>query len=103
MVHCMIINVLKFFSNLDNLDESYVEMHPADHSTLKEMANNDDEEDNLYWNEDPDDPIYIEMNPDVYIPAPDPAELHYASKNLLKERPDLQATKVSCCLATDTP
>lgn len=61
-------------------------MHPADQSSLTE------EEENLYWNDDPnEDPVYIVMDPQEFIPPP---KLYYASKDLLTKRPDLRATKV---------
>lgn len=47
---------------------------------------------NFYELDDEPEPVYIEMNPEEFVP---PNKLYYASKDLLSHRPDLQAKKVS--------
>ena len=51
---------------------------------------------NVYELDDEAEPVYIEMNPEEFVPpTSNKNELYYASKDLLSHRPDLQAKKVS--------
>ena len=52
---------------------------------------------NAYELDDEPEPVYIEMNPEEFVPPTNKNnnKLYYASKDLLSHRPDLQAKKVS--------
>ena len=47
---------------------------------------------NIYELDDEPEPVYIEMNPEEFVP---PNKLHYASKDLLTNRSDLKTKQVS--------
>lgn len=79
-----------FIIGLPFVGETYVEMHPVTsvcHENVSRLVIGS--EGGAPEEEDEGEDIYIEMNPNEYLPSR--PSLHYASRDIVGMRPDLQA------------